>query len=42
MAAGVDPATRKKMRKKFNADPRDTATPDAMATLLQVFTVRLF
>ena len=35
MAAGVDPATRKKMRKKFNADPRDTETPDAMTKLIQ-------
>jgi beta-lactamase class A len=35
LAADVDPATRKKMRKQFNADPRDTATPEAMATLLQ-------
>jgi beta-lactamase class A len=35
MAAIVNPATRKQMRKKFNADPRDTATPEAMTTLLQ-------
>lgn len=35
MVAGVDPATRKRMRAKFNADPQDTATPEAMATLLQ-------
>ena len=30
----ADPGMRKKMRRQFDADPRDTATPDAMVSLL--------
>jgi beta-lactamase class A len=35
MERDVDPAVRRKTRKQFDGDPRDTASPEAMVSLLQ-------